>query len=371
MTFTDEITQRARDVSGKIASWLDAELYLNDYDDQSENYTLSDLFLKILEMIIEELKDLGIRIQIPTDEIYENSLMISAVMSLREIFDKNNLFLVMDYNRNIRDRLQGILDSVDIRPGEHVKMMIEVLQALDVINAFRYKELYRLEERYSSNGLFLRHVEACIDLVIPKSKATDEAVLQYVQVGKAIALIKKYWDEAFDILSNAGINPIPEENRENYFKQYASAWMDVTKAPTWYWAINLTQDALHENMNVAKAHSSLISKWQSNNTYGIVHVNRTYGLDDLTAIYISQTLRGWSFIREDLRPLEFLLDNGTRIKNGQPHSLNCIFLVYNAIKRNIAEKLSSESEKIALLEWNEKVAAILTANMNAYRELTK
>lgn len=368
MEFIEEMIQRIRIFSPAISAYLDGELYLNEVDDMSDEYPLHSLFPRILEMVVQELKDLGIIVNIDADEVYENSIITSAVISLREIFDKNNLILVLTKNKEIERRITGLINSEDVKDGDHVLLITDILYNLDNVYAFRYKDLYRLEERYSSNDLFIQHVNACLDKIIPRSTATDEAVVQYCQVGKAIQLLNKYWNDLFDFLTNTGLNPIPYENKDNYFKQFASKWMNVEKASSWYWVLTLTKEDF-QNRNIVEAHRALLNniETQCPHLYPDSHVS--YGLDDLTCFYIAYTLVAWSLIREPLKPVQNLLFDGWQVKNGRTAVKNQIYTVYNFVENMLRKQKLDASTVDSMREWNTKMLQQLLGLTSEYARI--
>ena len=368
MEFLEELIRRIRIFSPAISAYLDAELYLNEVDDMSDMYPLHSLFPRILEMVVQELKDLGISINIDADEVYENSIMTSAVISLREIFDKNNFILLLTKNKAIESRVTGIINSEDVKDGDHVLLITEILYNLDNIYAFRYKDLYRLEERYSSNDLFIQHVNACLDKIIPRSTATDEAVVQYCQVGKAIQLLNKYWNDIFDFLTNIGLNPIPYENKDNYFKQFASKWMNVEKASSWYWALTLTKEDF-SNVNIVKAHRALLTNPETQCPHLNPDSHVSYGLDDLTCFYIAYTLVAWSLIREPLKPVQNLLWDGVQIKNGKSAIENQINRVFYFVEAMLKREKLDDATRDSMNTWNSNIRQQLLGLTNEYERI--
>lgn len=307
MTHLEEITQRIKAISAPIASYLDGQLYLDQFADQSEDYTLYEIFPLVLRMVIGELKELGIRIHYSLDEIYDNPRLINAVVALREIFDKDVFYSIIFRDKSLELRISGILDSSDVETAEQARKIIEVLENLSTADKYKLEEIAALDDAYTSSALFQAHISACIDRCIPRSVVTDDTILDYKEVVKAIVIIQKHFTELCEYLNDRQLLPFPLSSHLNYFKDFAHQWYQMDKASTYRWLLEVKKDYTESpHPNIVAAVQKRFSEWADGNPY-VYNPQKHNSVIDIAMAGIIDVLASWAGTRETMRPVKMLL----------------------------------------------------------------
>ncbi len=183
-------TRRLETISNKIANYINAGLYVADID-ASEEHNLDTLFPILLSMCIQDLQEMGLAFHVDLQDIYEDSRKISALISLREILDKEHLLQGLKVRYDLKERLEAILDSVDYTVSELLYTVMDLLTHECIGNVKSLEETYLLEGEITSTSTFKKHIQGILDQIVPLSTTSDAALQAYSVVVPALVEIKK------------------------------------------------------------------------------------------------------------------------------------------------------------------------------------
>lgn len=107
-TYSQDIIQRIRSVSTDLDEYVVTQQFL--VETQEEN--LSPLWLRnrLLVKLVEQLHELGIYINLDTDDAIDQPVFVEAIITLFAKFGENRLYEFMKEHRDVADEVMQILD---------------------------------------------------------------------------------------------------------------------------------------------------------------------------------------------------------------------------------------------------------------------
>ncbi len=318
--FIKQMTDRMTDVSAACQEYMDAGLYKKEMEEVTlENVSLDQCFPTLLEYIRQDLKELGIRLTISIDELYENSRHIEGLVCLREIFDKDYLAHILKGNDDVMMRLRCLAESADLQVESFIFVVLEILQNLRIGDRVKIEAAMEMEEIVKSTPMFVKHLTAVLDDIPPISPYTDESLQAATYMARVVMRLRKFYLEAFKLVdtiagvSNAGITG------ENLFRKYAWRYTQVEYAAAYKWSLE------NEDWNLANA--AILKKLQHDHDlethghYNYYHNRMMPTFEDGIMMFIDILMHLWAATREPMKEFQPLYQEpGEDTTHGVDHT---------------------------------------------------
>ena len=107
--YSRDIIQRCRDLSPDLDEYVVTQQYL--VETQEENLTPLWLRNRLLVKLIEELNASGIFVNMETDDLLDQPLLIEAVLTLKAKFDEERLFNFLKDHQSLRNDINELIDD--------------------------------------------------------------------------------------------------------------------------------------------------------------------------------------------------------------------------------------------------------------------
>jgi len=115
-TYEQEVVDRARQLSSDINEYFEEQKY-KLFTDEYQMEEISDRYLMnvAIELVISELKDMGIESDLTVDDIIEDHSQLETLFALRTKFDSDNLYqLLQALSTKSFAEFQSVYESIEL-----------------------------------------------------------------------------------------------------------------------------------------------------------------------------------------------------------------------------------------------------------------
>lgn len=340
MDFSEKINQ-LRVISENVDQYISNGTYLLQFDSVdviNEQILLNECF----KVLVDELAFLGIVANVSFDELVSDYYNAEAIISIRKIFDKENLLSIFRSHEEFKTMAVALVFNKEISENVHFSEFLDIYQRTfpgdSNINIVR-----RLETSFNSNNEFRNYILSLDKLSIPKSSVGESNQKQVADFLLKVVYGRVYFDKAV----NAVLRLDP--SLDHSYLQHAINMYDVEKIQgsvlhEMAWAVMTDIETLSENMQ-EKQRSLLESHYTTTPhhvEYYITNRKRptTEQLVELTAHHFEPDTT-----EEDFNlAINDMLNLGTSTHNSNS------FVVFNADDINYILRIRKEIAKL----YNEK-----------------
>lgn len=311
MSYMEAIIDRVTAISERILTYVDGEHYCTSIDD-SDEFTLPMIFPKVIEMVIGELKETGLIIDMDFNDLYDNTNFVSGVVALFEYFDYHNFIEAVRDEEDFKRRCHGMLQSLDIEPGQMATNVIDLCANLKIGDQSRLDEIKPILQYLSSTVVFDNLISRFLDDAVTRSRLHDDNVPKVMRVLNAVCFLWKEWQRVWAVLNDNGI---PGDARV-YFNEYAQHWIDPMKAEQNAWMLDLCTPQFLDDIQHSRTNPNIqilrdIHEDRCRTTPGYInyYANRHVIIqkDDLAMLMANGVMWRWAQTRETFSPYLWLL----------------------------------------------------------------
>ena len=128
--FQIEWMESMMEVSSGLQEWITKKLYVSEFTASEFNYTLNDVFNLAVDMILQEVFAMGMRISEDTlMEIYTTTDDLTILKTLRTVFDTKRFSMLLNGSIPIAEYLLDFLEE-DEEPEDDLEQVVAYLFSL-------------------------------------------------------------------------------------------------------------------------------------------------------------------------------------------------------------------------------------------------
>jgi hypothetical protein len=173
--------------SPATSDYIDSKLYLSM--DDNEDLTSEKILYALVQIVLDELKEVGIDFIIDEEDSNQISLLRMIIL-VRYLVEQNNIKIMLEEHEDEYNEIKNLINTGD---QDSIKQYILYIVSNDLLKLLHLKQVYseldyeNLTDKIVNNTRFLEHIEATLDLFVPTSKEVLYTSNEYyVQVVKQV-----------------------------------------------------------------------------------------------------------------------------------------------------------------------------------------
>lgn len=201
-SYSQDIIQQARDMSVEIDNYLVEERYLMEAPEE----TLSPFWLRnrVIRLLLDELQELGISINISTDDILDDVAMTQLVLFLRKKFTGDVLF---DRLKSSEDLVEAIKDILNDDCLPQIAELMNNYFPLDE----GWQFIYERATYISSNMRLVDHIQAILKRIDAYGDTDYTTRCNEIQMSKYLM----YINQRNETILSLALSCFPDDGQRN------------------------------------------------------------------------------------------------------------------------------------------------------------
>ena len=177
------IVQRCMAASPNINDYFVERRYIAELE--QEEYRTPQMLTRIaVNLLMDELSEMGIETNMTCDEILESSMDLNVLFNLRDLFDKDKLYDALKaFTPEVYSEFESLIENISL-PEDFLYEITDFFGA-KTPNDERWVTLQAVLDRWASTEAFSKHIVSIMDKVNlhsdPNKSAVDDTNLDTVQ----------------------------------------------------------------------------------------------------------------------------------------------------------------------------------------------